>query len=168
MISLCATGNCSSARRISSWSARANNNDSGLSLAAGSGTSLSSSSRDTVCFNPLREVRKVLRRMRYIQARKFVPGVNDGKPFSALTYVSCTRSSASSRLCVSQCAKLYNGASKGMASASNISAFLRSSGTSQYNNSWKAKIFQVSEGVAGIDEEEGLVGVRLSDRPITP
>lgn len=38
-----------------------------------------------VAFNPVREVRNVLRRMRYIQARKLVPGWNDPKPRSALT-----------------------------------------------------------------------------------
>ena len=52
--------------------------------------------------SPLREVRKVLRRMRYIQARKFVPAVKDPNPRSALRYVSCTRSSASFASCVSQ------------------------------------------------------------------
>jgi hypothetical protein len=44
----------------------------------------------------------VFRTTRYIQARKFVPCWNDAKPLSALRYASCTRSSASSRLCVSQ------------------------------------------------------------------
>src|SRR5215472_15892852 len=73
--------------------------------------------------------------MRYIQARKFVPGWNDTKPFSALRYVSCTRSSASSRLCVSQCAKLYNEANIGIASVSKDSASVRRSITTQYGNS---------------------------------
>src|SRR5262249_40777687 len=72
--------------------------------------------------------------MRYIQARKFVPRWNDAKPFSALRYVSCTRSSASSRLCVSQCAKLYNETSIGIASVSKDSASVPRSITTQYGN----------------------------------
>ena len=31
-------------------------------------------------FNPLREVKNVLRKIRYIHARKFVPGANDANP----------------------------------------------------------------------------------------
>src|SRR6476659_6571322 len=70
--------------------------------------------------------------MRYIQARKFVPCWNDAKPFSALRYASCTRSSASSRLCVSQCAKLYNEVNIGIASVSKDSASALRSATTQY------------------------------------
>src|SRR5262249_50776697 len=73
--------------------------------------------------------------MRYIQARKFVPCWNETKPLSALRYVSCTRSSASSRLCVSQCAKLYNEANIGIARVSKDSMSVRRSITTQYGNS---------------------------------
>src|SRR5215831_16948595 len=72
------------------------------------------------------------RALRYIQARKFVPCWNDAKPLSALRYASCTRSSASSRLCVSQCAKLYNEANIGIASASKDSASVLRFATTQY------------------------------------
>src|SRR5215472_18316128 len=99
----------------------------------------SSRSSGTVIFtlNPLRDVRNVFRKMRYIQARKFVPCWNDAKPFNALRYVSCTRSSASSRLCVTQCAKLYNEASIGIASVSKDSPSVHRSITSQYRNPGK-------------------------------
>src|SRR5215472_10725982 len=109
----------------------------------------SSRSSGTVIFtvNPLRDVRKVFRKMRYIQARKFVPCWNETKPFSALRYVSCTRSSASSRLCVSQCAKLYNEASIGIASISKDSASLGRFVTTQYGNSSPGPAESHSPGV---------------------
>ena len=55
-----------------------------------------------VALKPVREVRKVLRKMRYIHARKFVPNWKDENPRKALVKVSWTRSSASSRFWVSQ------------------------------------------------------------------
>ena len=55
------------------------------------------SSRKTVCevAMPVRVVRKVLRRMRKIQALKLVPGWKESKARRDLEKVSCTRSSAS-------------------------------------------------------------------------
>ena len=47
---------------------------------------------------PVRVVRKVLRRMRKIQALKLVPGWKESKARRALENVSCTRSSASASL----------------------------------------------------------------------
>src|SRR5579883_1203530 len=79
------TGSSSRAARSSSRCDRSIRAISGVcgSTAAGGAISPSSSS-GTVAFNPAREVRNVFRRMRYIQARKFVPGWNDAKPRNAL------------------------------------------------------------------------------------
>src|SRR6476469_2772890 len=69
--------------------------------------------------SPVRLVRKVLRRMRNIQARKFVPSRKLLTAFSALANVSCTRSRASSGSPHIQRAKLYSGSNNGSASFSN-------------------------------------------------
>src|SRR6185437_6040078 len=68
---------------------------------------------------PVRLVRKVLRKILNIQARKFVPSWKLARAFSALAKVSCTRSRASSASRHIQRAKLYSGSSKGSASFSN-------------------------------------------------
>ena len=68
--------------------------------------------------SPVRLVRKVLRRIVNIQARKFVPCRNEAKPLRALAKVSCTRSRASSASPHSQPAKLYKGSSRGKANIS--------------------------------------------------
>ena len=41
-----------------------------------------------VTLSPVREVKNVLRKMRYIHARKLVPNWKDGNPFRAFAYVS--------------------------------------------------------------------------------
>jgi hypothetical protein len=65
-----------------------------------------SNETDAQALSPDRVVKKVFRRILYIQARKFVPCWKEEKPRSAFMYVSCTRSSAAARSWVSQWAKL--------------------------------------------------------------
>src|SRR5271154_2731220 len=79
--------------------------------------------------SPVREFRNVLRRMRNIQSLKFVPDSKEENPLRALAYVSCTRSSASSRFCVSQCAKLKSRPNNGRDSCSNDAVDERSADT---------------------------------------
>ena len=57
-----------------------------VSRSIGSSRLSSSGSRGTVmvAFSPAREVKKVLRKIRYIQARKLVPSWNDENPRKAL------------------------------------------------------------------------------------
>jgi hypothetical protein len=59
---------------------------SGVLPSTGSSGPSSSESRDRVivAFNPVRDVKNVLRKMRYIHARKLVPKRNDENPFKAL------------------------------------------------------------------------------------
>ncbi len=58
---------------------------SGVSFSTPSSGPSSSESRGTVeaALSPVREVRNVLRRMRYIHARKLVPNWKDENPFRA-------------------------------------------------------------------------------------
>src|SRR5215203_819754 len=71
--------------------------------------------------------------MVYSQARRFVPASNRSAKRSALTSVSCTRSSASARLRVSRRAVPYNGSTNVSTSARNAS---RSGGLGRRNIYW--------------------------------
>jgi hypothetical protein len=59
-----------------------------------------------LCERPVRLVRNVLRRIRNIHARKFVPSRKLDSPFKAFAKVSWTKSCASSPLLLIQRAKL--------------------------------------------------------------
>jgi hypothetical protein len=52
--------------------------------AGSSGSSSESRDRVSVAFNPVRDVKNVLRKIRNIHARKLVPKRNDENPFKAL------------------------------------------------------------------------------------
>jgi hypothetical protein len=80
------TGNSSIALCISWRFDRSIRTVSGVLPSTGSSGPSSSESRDRVivAFNPVRDVKNVLRKMRYIHARKLVPKRNDENPFNAL------------------------------------------------------------------------------------